>query len=671
MEDTVLPVPAFPPAAIRGDMADRVRQLDWSRTPLGAPATWPDSLRTMVQVILCAREPRFIVWGPERTLLYNQAYAALCGARHPAALGQPFGQVWSDAMALLGPLLDSAYAGETVHRDDLRFTLRERLGYPEEARFSFSYIPVYGRGGAVAGVVCTGLETTETESALRRTRARLAATLEAADIATWDYDVERDLLLPDDNLSSLFGTLAGEAALGAPLEAFILGCHPDDRDRVRQSLQEALATDDGWQSEHRIVQQDGAQRWIIARGRIERNAAGRPQRMPGVLVDITDRKRAEEALQDADRRKDEFLATLAHELRNPLAPIRSAARISSDPSATLQQLRWSHEVIERQVRTMALLLDDLLDVSRITRGILEVRKEPIQAAAIVEAALETARPVIDARRHRLDVQVEPLPVYIVADPLRVAQALSNLLTNAAKYTDPGGRITLSALLEDGTLVLRVRDTGIGVAPTSLQRIFAMFSQVESALDRSEGGLGIGLALVKGIVELHGGSVQAHSAGLGLGSEFVLRIPGASQAGPAAAPPAPAPQQAAPAATALRVALADDNVDGAETLAALLELDGYEVRIAHDGLAALDLVHDFAPHAVFLDIGMPGLNGYEVARQLRQDSGGAAPVLVALTGWGGAEDKKRALAAGFDHHLTKPVDPDAISAILAAIVSTAG
>ena len=508
-------------------------------------------------------------------------------------------------------------------------------------------------------------ERATTEATLRRTRERLAATLEAADISTWDYDALNDRLLPDDNVSSAL-TVAGRALhAGESLEAFVLCCHADDRDRVRRSLHDALADGEHWRSEHRVLQADGSHRWVVAHGRIERDAGRQAQRMPGVLVDITDRKRAEEALQEADRRKDEFLATLAHELRNPLAPIRSAARISSEPNATLQQLRWSHEVIERQVRNMALLLDDLLDVSRITRGILEVRKTATSAGAVIEAALETSRPVIAARNHRLVVELAPEALHIDADPLRLAQALANLLTNAAKYTDPGGTIRLSAQREGDNLVMRVSDSGIGIAPASLGRVFTMFSQVESALERSEGGLGIGLALVKGIVELHGGKVQAYSAGLGQGSEFVLSIP-ALRDGPAPEASRAAPEPAAYAP--LRVALADDNIDGAETLAALLELDGYEVRVAHDGLAALDLVREYRPDAVFLDIGMPGLNGYEVARQLRaeQSPGTTPPVLVALTGWGGAEDKKRAVEAGFDRHLTKPVDPDALLEILVEI-----
>jgi PAS domain S-box-containing protein len=574
----------------------------------------------------------------------------------------------------------------------------------------------------VASRAWTAIERAVIEMALRTTRERLDATLKAAEIAAWDYDIRRDVIQADAHLARFFG-LAHESLLkDAPLEAFIAGCHPDDQEAVRKSFALAFADSDEWRSEHRIAQSAGGWRWVISRGQIERDAEGRPLFMHGVLVDISDRKHAEEALQEADRRKDEFLATLAHELRNPLAPIRSAARISSDPQATPEQLRWSHDVIERQVRHMSMLLDDLLDVSRITRSTLDIRREKVLLSSVVEDALETARPVIDARGHWLDLDLGPAPLQLTADPLRIAQAISNLLTNAAKYTDPGGRLALHAALDGDTLVLRVRDNGIGIAAASLSRIFDMFSQVESAIDRSEGGLGIGLSLVRGLIGLHGGTVEAHSQGLGHGSEFVVRLPGASLANadpaPAAGVPAamgrPAPRTgAAPvpglrnhrpdgAASSLppqaippqestvqnsqtpqsddgpdaapqgrRIVVADDNQDGAETLAALLELDGHEVRLAHDGPSAVDAVVDFAPDVAFLDIGMPGLNGYEVAQRLRAARvtvrGSTRPtLLVALTGWGGESDKQRAAQAGFDRHLTKPVDPDSIAELLAGI-----
>ncbi len=379
--------------------------------------------------------------------------------------------------------------------------------------------------------------------------------------------------------------------------------------------------------------------------------------------DISQQVTARRELQEADRRKDEFLATLAHELRNPLAPIRQAARIANSPNASEAQMRWSNSVIERQVEHMSLLLDDLLDVSRITRGKLELRREPVQLRSVLEAAVETARPAIDTRRHVLSVELPEQDIVLHADPLRLAQVFSNLLTNAAKYTDKGGHIRLSALRDGGQLLVRVRDNGIGIAPESLSGLFAMFAQVKSALERSEGGLGIGLALAKGLVELHGGTIAAQSAGPGRGSEFTVRLPLGAATADASRRPASPPLSAAAAGAGRRILVVDDNRDAAESLAMLLRLHGHSVEIAHDGEEALARAAQSQPETVLLDIGMPRLNGYEVAQRMRMEPWGRAATLVAVTGWGQAEHKARAQAAGFDHHLTKPVDPDQVLSLL--------
>jgi signal transduction histidine kinase len=378
-------------------------------------------------------------------------------------------------------------------------------------------------------------------------------------------------------------------------------------------------------------------------------------------IELESRENAEAALRDADRRKDEFLATLAHELRNPLAPIRQAALISKAPGATEAQKRWSHDVIDRQVQHMSLLLDDLLDISRVTRGTLALRMQPTELASVIDAAVETARPTIDGKRHLLSVEIPREPVRFTADPLRVAQVLSNLLTNAAKYTDPEGQIRLTATCEADDVIIRVADTGIGISAAALPRVFNMFSQVHSTTDRSEGGLGIGLALAQGLIELHGGKIEAGSAGLGCGSEFTVRLPRTALV--------EAPQglsssaDFAPAILSRRILIADDNRDSAETLAALLRLDGHEVTTVHDGPVALSAFGEFKPEVALLDIGMPGLTGYEVARKMRQSASGAALTLIAITGWGQDVDKQRAHAAGFDHHLTKPVDPHRLADLL--------
>jgi PAS domain S-box-containing protein len=387
-----------------------------------------------------------------------------------------------------------------------------------------------------------------------------------------------------------------------------------------------------------------------------------------VAEDITVRKKAErgllrsqDALRDADRRKDEFLATLAHELRNPLAPIRTAAQILGSPKLAAHQLQWAHNVIQRQVGHMALLLDDLLDIARITRGKLEVRKERVPLREVVDSAVEAARPLLDGKHHHFGVTLPAQDLWLDADPLRLSQVLSNLLTNSAKYTDPGGHIELSVSVQDRLLCLSVRDDGIGIAPESLNRIFEMFSQVDSASARTEGGLGIGLALVKGIVDLHGGTVGAQSAGPGLGSEFIVRLPLAPVD---TAGPTPGDGDASPLTVAgLRVIVADDNKDAADALAMLLELSGHEVRVAHGGRAALSFAQTFRPDVAILDIGMPDLSGYDVAAQLRREPWGESILLIALTGWGRDDDRQRARAAGFDHHMTKPVNPEKLEALI--------
>jgi PAS domain S-box-containing protein len=413
-----------------------------------------------------------------------------------------------------------------------------------------------------------------------------------------------------------------------------------------------------------LIAKDGSEVAIEDSAAPIRDANGEISGAVMVFHDVTARRRAEATLREADRRKDEFLATLAHELRNPLAPIRQAAFIAQASGASDAQKRWSHDVIERQIQHMSLLLDDLLDISRVTRGTLVLRVQPTDLAAMIDAAVETARPRIDAKRHTLKVETPDGPIQFNADPLRMAQILSNLLMNAAKYTDPEGLIRLSAKCEGEEMIIRVTDTGIGISAESLPRIFEMFTQLSSARDRAEDGLGIGLALTKGLVELHGGKIEASSAGLGRGSEFTVRLPmrvvtepGRSAAGAASAAPAPVRR---------RVLIADDNRDSAETLADLLRMEGHAVTAVHDGPGSLAAFEEFRPDIVLLDIGMPGLDGYEVARRMRASRFSKDTRLIAITGWGQEHDRERAFSAGFDYHLTKPVDPRRLSELLQSL-----
>ena len=380
--------------------------------------------------------------------------------------------------------------------------------------------------------------------------------------------------------------------------------------------------------------------------------------------DITENARLMAALKESDRRKDEFLAILAHELRNPLAPIRNAVQVLRAKGPPTPELDWARAVIERQAEQMTRLVDDLLDVSRITTGRIELRKQPVDLIELVKTALEASRPIIEKAGHELKILIPPEPIPLDADPTRVAQILMNLLNNAAKYTPPGGRIELAARVERDFVEIRVRDNGIGIPAEMLPRVFEMFTQVDRSLERSQGGLGIGLTLVRRLVELHGGSVEARSDGPGTGSEFLVRLP-VAQACPGAAPPQAISQSLHPARPEVRrILVVDDNRDAADSLAMLLRIVGHEAHTAHDGLEAVEAAAAIAPDVVLMDIGLPQLNGYEAARRIRGQLGGARMTLIALTGWGQEADRRHSKEAGFDYHLTKPVEFDVLQRLLA-------
>jgi PAS domain S-box-containing protein len=441
--------------------------------------------------------------------------------------------------------------------------------------------------------------------------------------------------------------------------------HPEDVDGYAAELTAALAERRSFSIMGRIRRSDGEWRWIQSVGAPRLSSDGQLLGAVGSSPDITELIVASDTLRETDRRKDEFLATLAHELRNPLAPIRQAARLAQSETATVAQRRWSQQVIERQVRHMALLLDDLLDVSRITRGRLELRRERVDLARVIDAALETARPLLDERRQTLALELPVDQVPLDADPLRLSQVIANLLANAAKYSEPGGRVVLRARTVDGSAEISVQDFGVGIEADALQRIFEMFAQAKSSLDRAEGGLGIGLALVRGLVELHGGSVEAKSDGPGKGALFIVRLPLPAGVDDQADAEDLTDKTSAP--HRMRILVADDNRDAAASLATLLELDGHEVAVVYDGEGAIESAAAWKPDIALLDIGMPKRNGYEVAQHIRAAPWGRQIKLVAVTGWGQAEDKRRAREAGFDRHFTKPLDLDALGEFLGGAV----
>jgi len=502
---------------------------------------------------------------------------------------------------------------------------------------------------------------------LRESRDALALAMRGGRMGAWSRDLETNRLWWSRELEEIFGLAPG--TFEGSEDGFFAYVHEDDHALLKTAVEEALRDRTDYTVEFRFRHSSGEWRWMEARGRAVYGAGGEPLTLYGIGIDTTTRRRSEDELRrenaeltEADRRKDEFLAVLAHELRNPLAPIKNSVTMLKARPMPDEQTAWARDAVERQVDLMARLLDDLLDVSSMAREKLELRKERVELAHVVDTAVGRSRPLIDAAGHELTISVPSEPVYVDADPVRLAQVLANLLDNAAKYTERGGHIRLSANVEGRELVISVKDDGIGIAEEHLPRLFDMFAQTTSALRRAQGGLGIGLSLARALVELHGGSVMAYSEGPGRGSEFMVRLPLARTRmleRDAHAPEEPA----APAGR--RILVADDNHDAAESLAMMLRMGGNDVRTGRDGVEAVTIAQSYHPQVVLLDIGMPRMNGYDAARRIRSEPWGREMMLIALTGWGQDEDKRRAREAGFDHHLTKPVDADELEKLVAS------
>lgn len=551
--------------------------------------------------------------------------------------------------------------------------------------------PLLSRGGRVLGMISTHwrtphepaerdlrlldvlarlaadlIERSQAEAQLRASEDRFRSLLLAITSVVWTTDPEGRFVAPQPSWSEFTGQSWDELRDFGWLNAL----HPDDREHVRRLWEAARADKTLYKSDGRMWHAaSGSYRHFDARGVPILNPDGSVREWVGKCLDVEDRKRAEVALKAADRHKDEFLAMLAHELRNPLAPIRNASQALRLAGLADEKLQWAGDVISRQVGHLTRLVDDLLDVSRISQGKINLQLAPVDLADVVANAVETSRPLIDGRKHHLEVILPECDALVEGDPARLVQVVSNLLTNAAKYTEVGGRIVLTVEASAGEAVIGVRDTGVGIAPEMLPRLFEMFTQVQGSVSRSEGGLGIGLSLVRSLVEMHGGNVQALSPGLDHGSEFVVRLPLLHELLPSApAARVKAPPQ--PKVRARRILVVDDNTDGAESLARLLRLTGHDVHTAHDGPAALDAARSHPPDVVLLDIGLPGISGLETARRLRHELGLNDAFLVALTGYGQEDDKQRSLEAGFNAHMVKPVDFDALQELLVQNAQTA-
>jgi signal transduction histidine kinase/DNA-binding response OmpR family regulator len=440
---------------------------------------------------------------------------------------------------------------------------------------------------------------------------------------------------------------------------------------VRPSLYELANVDPDSSQEASVVRCDGTRIYLLFSCRqLQRETDLERIGYTVALTDISVRKRLEEELKQrmeelkvVDRRKDDFLATLAHELRNPLAPIRNAAAILRRMHVADPQLQWCRDIIDQQVSQIGRLLDDLLDLSRITRDRLELRKERIALSQVIGAAVDISRPLIDEFEHALTVSVPAEPIDVVADEVRFTQVLSNLLNNAAKYTNPGGRISLTVARRENDLLVSVKDTGIGIAADKVDEIFEMFFQLERSLEQTRQGLGVGLTLVKRLVEMHGGTIQVRSDGPGQGSEFILRLPIVVEH-TAETKTAAEDGDERPKTSSFRILVADDHIQSNESLTKVLQMMGYETHSAYDGEAAFAAAERFEPNLALLDIGMPKLNGYDLCRRIRQQPWGRTMILVALTGWGGEKDRQRGIAAGFNDHLTKPVPADQLEKLIA-------
>jgi signal transduction histidine kinase/ActR/RegA family two-component response regulator len=529
----------------------------------------------------------------------------------------------------------------------------------EERFWSAVSTPIFGADGTIQCISHTTIDVTEqvrSQAATRDSEARYRALTNATADVVYRMSPDWSQLRQLDGRGFLKDT---SAASHYWLDDYI---PPEDQERIHRAIAEAIRAKSTFELEHRVRRLDGSVGWTYSRAVPMLDARGEIEEWIGAASDITERKLAEEKLKESDRRKDEFLAMLAHELRNPLAPVGAAAALLQRARLDEGLVRKTSEIIGRQVAHMTELIDDLLDVSRVTRGQVELDEAALDMRAIVADAVEQVMPLVRARHQQLDVDVPAQCMPVMGDAKRLVQILANLLNNAAKYTQEGGRLRLGAAVRDGTVVVDVVDNGIGMAPELVARAFDLFAQAERTSDRASGGLGLGLALVRSLVELHGGSVTCESAGPGQGSRFTVILPLLAEEAMPAAPPDDG--HAAAQESSMSIMVVDDNVDAAETLGLLLEASGHRVIVEHDPHAALERAATEAPQVCLLDIGLPGMDGYELARRLRAQPATRHALLVAITGYGQDSDRRLAAEAGFDRHLVKPIDLDSLRDALA-------
>jgi PAS domain S-box-containing protein len=590
----------------------------------------------------CSRDLRY--------LYVNRAAAAYFGCSPEELIGKRIeDQMGPEAFAIVKPRIEQVLRGEKVDYE-------AEIPYATLGRrwLHLSYVPNRDEHGEVVGWVASIVDITarkRAEDALRQSEDRFRMMADNIAQLAWICDELGDAIWYNKRWYEYTGTTYDEMRGWGWRTVH----HPDHLDRVTERLRSCYDAGTPWEDTFPLRGADGEYRWFLSRAFPIRDDAGHIVHWFGTNTDITAQLQAEEALREADRRKDEFLAMLAHELRNPLAPIRTGLELLKLLTDDPVQLEETRSMMERQTRQLITLVDDLLDVSRITRSKLELRKCRILLSDAVASAVEASRPFIDEVGHTLEVRLPEHPLFVHADPNRLAQVISNLLNNAAKYTPEGGRIELSVEANCDDVEILVRDNGIGIPPEHLDKIFEMFAQIDRPQERGYTGLGIGLTLVKSLVTMHGGSIEAHSSGVNQGSTFRVRLPLLIEK--PVAETSPTRSQRGPKATYRhRVLVVDDNRPAAELLSMVVKMLGNEVRMARDGVEAVEAAAEFLPDVVLMDIGMPRMNGYEAAQAIRQQPWGQEMMLVALTGWGQEEDKRKSKAAGFEYHIVKPAEP---------------
>jgi signal transduction histidine kinase/BarA-like signal transduction histidine kinase len=695
-----------------GEMVNLLREKDWAATALGLPTSWPESLRLSLNVCFDSPFAIAVWWGPELIQFYNDGYRPILGAtKHPDAFGRPARETWPDIWSTIGPMVEQLMdKGIAVKGDDMPLIL-DRNGYLELCNFTFSYSPIRDRDGVIHGMFTAAVETTARVAGERRQAFQLqladrlrgqasadGVVIAATDMAQSHLAVSRAYFAEIDHEAGQFSIpdqwLSASALPGLPARGPAAAFGPALLPTLSQGapiVVEHLRLDPRFAAVAASYAELGLESIVIVplvRGGLLRatfnvghHEARRWSTDDIALVadiaertwDALERARAEQALLASNRQKDEFLAMLAHELRNPLAPISAAADLLALARLDADKVRSTSAIIRRQVQHMTGLVDDLLDVSRVTRGLVTLACEPLDVHDIIAAAVEQARPLLQARNHALllDERDDTGHASVHGDRKRLVQVLANLLNNAAKYTPPWGRISVrvtragAASFPDGAVTISVQDNGIGMELDLASRAFDLFAQGERNADRTQGGLGIGLALVKHLVELHGGYVTAHSAGLGRGSAFSLTLPTAPPGATSTADRADGARLPA-SKSALHVLLVDDNADAAAMLALIVEAAGHDVTVEHSAQGALRQADRRTFDACLLDIGLPVINGNELARRLRTLPGTQHALLVAVTGYGQASDRRESSQAGFDHHLVKPVDSTRLLGLLAEL-----